>query len=114
MVATIIGNPFWGHTPAKLIYNGITFERFFRLILRSWPYYILLGLGISLCHLYLMRKVRTRKPWTRDRWFVVDILCSYLTIQYFSLIHVFIRPQSNSNLWDHVKLFLIGFGIHLD
>lgn len=114
MVATIIGNPFWGHTPAKLIYNGITFERFFRLILRSWPYYILLGLGISLCHLYLMRKVRTRKPWTRDRWFVVDILCSYLTIQYFSLIHVFIRPQSNSNLWDHVKLFLIGLGIHLD
>lgn len=114
MVATIIGNPFWGHTPAKLISNGITFDRFSHMILRSWPYYVLLGLGISICHLYLMRQVRTRKPWTRDRWFWLDVVCSYLTFQYFSLIHVFIRPQSNSTLMDHVKLFLIGLGIHLE
>ena len=114
MIATVIGNPFWGHTPAKLLTNGITWDRFFRMILRSWPYYVLLGGGISISQIYLMKKVRTRKAWTFDRRFPLDILCSYLTFQYFSLIHIFIRPQTNSTLTDHIKLFLIGLGIHLD
>lgn len=113
MIATILGNPFWGHTPGKLLVTGISWEDFFRLVLRSWPYYVLLGLGISLSQLYLMRRVRTRQPWTADKRFVLDIACSYLTFQYFSLIHIFIRPQTNSTLMDHVRLFLIGFGIHL-
>lgn len=113
MVATIIGNPFWGHTPAKLLASGLTWGNFYGVVLRSWPYYVLLGLGISLAQIYLMRRVRTRKPWTRDRRFFLDILCAYLTFQYFSLIHIFIRPRSGSELMDHVRLFLIGLGIHI-
>jgi len=113
MIATVLGNPFWGHTPAKLLYEGLTWDNFFQLILRSWPYYVLLGLGISLSQLYLMKRVRTRKPWTADKRLGLDILCCYLTFQYFSLIHIFIRPREDSVLMDHVRLFLIGLGIHL-
>ena len=55
-----------------------------------------------------------RRPWTLDRWLPRDVVCAYLTMQYFALIHIFIRPQANSTLVDHVQLFLIGFGIHFD
>jgi len=113
MIATVLGNPFWGHAPAKLLYDGVTWPNFFQLILRAWPYYVLLGLGITLSQLYLMKRVRTRKPWTRDKRLGLDILCCYLTFQYFSLIHIFIRTRADSVLMDHVRLFLIGLGIHL-
>ena len=113
MIATVLGNPFWGHTPAKLLERGLTWPNFFTLILRSWPYYVLLGLGITLSQLYLMKRVRTRKPWTWDKRIGLDIICCYLTFQYFSLIHIFIRPRTDSELIDHVRLFLIGLGIHV-
>ena len=61
-----------------------------------------------------MKRRRRRKPWTLDRWLVTDVLAAYLTIQYFGLIHIFARPAQGSSVWDLTRLFLKGFGIHLD
>ena len=83
------------------------------MILRAWPYYLLLGLGISLTQLYLMRKGRTRRLWTPGWRIGLDVLAAYCTIQYFCIIHIFARPHPDGTLGDLVRLFLIGFGIHL-
>jgi hypothetical protein len=112
MISTSIGNHIWGHVPDRLLSRGMTWENLV-LILRAWPYYLLLGLGISLSQLYLMRKGRTRKPWTADRRLVLDVLAAYATIQYFCLIHIFARPQPDGSLADLARLVLIGLGIRL-
>jgi len=83
------------------------------VILSTWPYFVLLGLGISLTQIWLARRPRTRRPWTRDRRFCLDLVCAYLTLQYFALIHVFIRPQPGGNLQDYAELVLIGLGVRL-
>ncbi|MFY0533699.1 hypothetical protein [Nannocystis pusilla] len=112
MVATVIGNLIWGHIPPRTILDlrGSTLSAG----LSTWPYFLLLGLGISITQVVLLRRPRTRKPWTRDRRIVLDVLCAYLTFQFFALIHVFIRPQEGGSLWAYTRLFLRGFGIHLD
>lgn len=112
MVATVIGNLVWGHVPP----HTITDLRWSALttVLSTWPYFLLLGLGISITQVVLLRRPRTRRPWTRDRRIVLDVLCAYLTFQFFALIHVFIRPQDGGTLGDYVRLFLRGFGIVLE
>ncbi|MCY0991210.1 hypothetical protein OV203_28955 [Nannocystis sp. ILAH1] len=112
MVATVVGNLIWGHIPPRTILDlrGSTLAAG----LSTWPYFLLLGLGISITQVVLLRRPRTRKPWTRDRRIVLDVLCAYLTFQFFALIHVFIRPQEGGSLWAYTRLFLRGFGIHVD
>ncbi len=112
MVATVIGNLVWGHVPPKTI-SRLTWSDLMT-ILSTWPYFVLLGLGISLTQIWLARQPRTRRPWTRDRRFALDLVCAYLTLQYFALIHVFIRPQPGGSLQDYAELVLIGLGIRLE
>lgn len=109
MVATVIGNLVWGHVPPRTL--GKPTWAALTTALSTWPYFVLLGLGISLTQLWLARRPRTRRPWTRDRWLVLDVVCAYLTLQYFALIHVFIRPQPGGTLADYAELALIGLGI---
>ena len=114
MAATTIRNFIWGHVPDKLYDNiedrAVTFANLV-LMLRAWPYYLLLGLGISTTQWYLMRPGRTRKAWTLDRRLPLDVLAACLTMLFFSLIHVFARPLPGSTLADHVTLFLRGLGL---
>jgi D-alanyl-lipoteichoic acid acyltransferase DltB (MBOAT superfamily) len=112
MVTTVIGNLVWGHVPPRTI-THLTWPRL-TTILSTWPYFLLLGLGISLTQLVLVRRPRTRRPWTRDRRLALDVICAYLTLQYFALIHIFIRPQPGGSLQDYAQLMLIGLGIHLE
>lgn len=112
MVATVVGNLVWGHVPPKTI-TRLTWSDLM-MILSTWPYFVLLGLGISLTQIWLARRPRTRRPWTRDRRFALDLVCAYLTLQYFALIHVFIRPQPGGNLPDYAELVLIGLGVRLE
>ena len=109
MVATVVGNLIWGHVPPKTI-TALTWGSL-TTILSTWPYFVLLGLGISLTQMVLATRPRTRRPWTRDRWLVLDVVCAYLTLQYFALIHVFIRPQPGGTLADSARLVLIGLGL---
>jgi len=111
MVATVIGNLVWGHVPPRTI-SRLTWSDL-TTVLSTWPYFVLLGLGISLTQIWLARRPRTRRPWTRDRRFCLDLVCAYLTLQYFALIHVFIRPQPGGNLQDYAELVLIGLGVRL-
>jgi hypothetical protein len=61
----------------------------------------------------MRRRKHQRKPWTLDRWFIVDLLSVYITIQYFALIHVFARPTEASSLTDLFQLFMLGLGFDL-
>ena len=82
-------------------------------VVGMWPYFVLLGAGIGLTQIWLMRKKRTRRAWTLDRRVFNDIACAYATVQFFALIHIFARPVPASSVADLWRLFLIGFGIHL-
>jgi hypothetical protein len=82
-------------------------------VLSAWPYFLLLGLGIGVSMVFMRRRKRRRKPWTFDRWFIVDLLAVYVTIQYFSLIHIFARPTEASSLNDLFQLFMLGLGVDL-
>ena len=82
-------------------------------VLETWVYFLLLGLGIGVSVIFMRRRKRQRKPWTLDRWFVVDLLAAYITIQYFALIHIFARPTEGSDLGDLFVLFMLGLGVDL-
>lgn len=111
MVATVVGNLVWGHVPPRTL-GRLTWADLVTA-LSTWPYFVLLGLGISLTQIWLARRPRTRKPWTLDRRLPLDVVCAYLTLQYFALIHVFIRPQPGGSLADYGELALIGLGIRV-
>lgn len=109
LVATVVGNLVWGHVPPKLL--GELRWQVLVTILSTWPYFVLLGLGIALTQVWLMWRPRTRRPWTLDRRLALDVVCAYLTLQYFALIHVFIRPQPGGTLADLARLVAIGLGL---
>ncbi|MEZ4452941.1 MAG: hypothetical protein R3B09_26010 [Nannocystaceae bacterium] len=111
MAATVVGNLVWGHVPPATL-GDLRWATLAR-ILSTWPYFVLLGLGISITQVVLIRRRRTRRPWTRDRRLILDVACAYLTFQFFALIHVFIRPQEGGSLASTTRLFLKGLGIEL-
>lgn len=112
MVATVLGNLVWGHVPPATI-SHLKWATLTR-ILSTWPYFVLLGLGISLTQVWLLRRPRARKPWTLDRRLPLDVLCAYATFQYFSLIHIYIRPQPGGSLEASTRLLLIGLGFEVE
>ena len=112
MAAACVGNLVWGHVTERLYYRGLEFEHFLYPF-GTWPYYVLLGIGISVAQINIIRKRRRRKPWTLDRWFVTDLIAMYCTIQFFALIHIFSRPSPDGTVWDLFRLFLKGFGISI-
>lgn len=108
-----VGNFLWGHLTEEMFTYGFVLKNY-QLIYRL-PYFLLLGLGISLTQIYLLKKKnKKRKPWTKDKMFFLDILFCYLTFQFYSLIHIFARPVPNGDFFMYTKLFLIAFGIHLE
>jgi len=116
VVATLasagLGNMVWGHMVEIAYYRGMDPQALL-FVGGHWPYYLLLGGGIALTELYLLKHKRKRKPWTKDRWIMTDVLAAYATLQFFALIHVFNRSAGGSTVLDQAKLFFIAFGIHL-
>lgn len=111
--AVAMGNLVWGHVTEGMFYHGMFFENFWEVI-KTWPYFVLLSLGITVTELYLFWRKPRRKPWTLDRYWFTDFIAMYCTIQFYCIVHVFAKPSSGATLADCSKLFLIGFGIHLD
>ena len=112
LAAAGLGNLVWGHMTERLYYRGLEMENLL-YVLGTWPYFLLLALGIAFSQIVLLRR-RRRRPWTRDAWLLKDILAAWATLQYFALIHIFARPVPGSTLGDLTRLFLRGFGIQLD
>jgi len=81
--------------------------------LSTWPYYLLLGLGISLTELFLLKRGRDRTPWTLDRRIPLDLLAVYLTWQYYSLINVFyyIKDVKGLGFFEAGEVFARGLGL---
>ena len=111
--AVTVGNLVWGHVTEGMFYHGMYFHNFAE-VLKTWPYFVLLTLGITVTELYLFWMKSTRKPWTLDRFWFTDFIAMYCTIQFYCIIHVFAKPSSGATLTDCTKLFLIGFGIRVD
>jgi len=111
MMAATVGNFVW-HVSERVFFRELSIDDLMHTV-GTWPYFILLGLGISGYQLFRMVRKPTRKPWTRDRWIVGDILATYCTLQFFALIHIFMRPASGGTIGDLFRLFLIGFGIEI-
>ena len=80
-------------------------------VLQTWPYFLLLGTGIGVSMIFMRLRKRQRKAWMFDRWFAVDLLAAYVTLQYFAMIHIFARPTEASTLEDVFVLFMLGLGI---
>jgi len=69
------------------------------------------GRATEYCELH---RPRTRRPRTLDRRLPLDLLCAYLSLQYFALIHVYIRPQPGGSLAASTRLVLIGLGVEFE
>ncbi len=106
--AAAIGNLIW-HLGELALVGNPTFNdiqpRF-----ATWGYYTLLAIGIAVCQLFLLKRKKRRKPWTKGPWLIADVIAMMLTIQYFALIHVFAKPTATSTFTDHMTLFLRGLG----
>ncbi|MEE3329237.1 MAG: hypothetical protein VX246_00090, partial [Myxococcota bacterium] len=109
MMAATVGNFIW-HVSERAFFHDISLDSLLYTV-STWPYFIFLGLGIGSYQLFRMARKPTRKPWTRDRWIALDVLSAYATLQYFGLIHIFMRPDSDGTTADLFRLFLLGFGI---
>lgn len=113
MAAAAVGNLIWGHLPERMYYSGALFTNFLESF-RTWPYYLLLGGGISITELYLLRrKRRQRKPWTPGPRIALDVLAAYCTIQFYAMILIFSHPTDTSTVWDLFRLFFRGLGLRL-
>ena len=111
MAAACAGNMLW-HFSERTLFRGMELDSI-EYVLGTWPYFVLLGLGIAVTQIVLMRRRRRRKPWSLDRWLPRDILAAYLVLQYFALIHIFARPSRGSSEWDLLRLFARAFGVDL-
>ena len=114
LAAAGFGNLIWGHIPEAVFYYGMKWGSLTHVI-EQWPYFVLLGIGITVSEFWLLHKKKThrRKPWALDKHIGWDFLAAYVTLQYYSLIHIFYYLCENSTLSDRLRLFLIGLGIHI-
>lgn len=114
-MAAGVGNLLWGHAVFESVSQGVSAKAFLTM-LRLWPYFLLLGGGISLTEAWLLRKGRSaRKPWTWGWRIGVDVVCAYATFQYFALIEIFffVYKTPGRGLHDYWALFARAFGINL-
>jgi hypothetical protein len=111
LAATTVGNLIWGHVTERLYYRGLEL-RHALAALRTWPYFLLLGLGITATELFLLRRRQhARRPWTPGLGLLGDVAAAYATMQLYALITIFARPAPASTLGDLARLFLLGLGI---
>ena len=112
MAAACFGNLIWGHMTEAVFYSGVNRNSIF-ISLNQWPYFVLLGLGITASEFWLLHKKKSpRRPWTPDKYIGWDVLSAYVTLQYFALIHIFVYTAPEATLADSFRLFLTGLGIH--
>ena len=110
MAAACFGNLVWGHMTESVFYQGVAFQSLSESV-KQWPYFVLLGLGITASEFWLLHKKKTtRKPWSPDKYIGLDILSAYITLQYYALIHIFVYTYEDATLADNVRLFMIGLG----
>ncbi|MCB1866654.1 MAG: hypothetical protein KDG50_14645 [Chromatiales bacterium] len=112
LAAVTVGNLIWGHMVERFYYAGIEAQQFAHTF-ATWPYFVLLGLGIGLTEVYLVKKKRKRKPWTPGAGLVGDVIATYCTLQFYALIHIFIVSRGASDNAELFRLFLTAFGIHI-
>jgi hypothetical protein len=102
-------NMVWGHMTERLFYRGMRFSQLL-YVGSTWPYYLLLGLGIGLTQVYLLR-VKRRKPWSTLTRFPLDVLATYCTLQFYALLDIL--HQADYTLPVRARVFLAAFGKHL-
>ncbi|MEK7232854.1 MAG: hypothetical protein AAB268_03490 [Elusimicrobiota bacterium] len=109
VAAVGVGNMLWGHGVGLIFYGGLT-EGTLAFFDRRWSYFALLSAAVAANQLWRMGRRRERRPWTRDRRIILDLLRAYLTIQFFALLHVFAYPGTDATAADLWRVFLRGFG----
>jgi hypothetical protein len=112
LAAVTVGNMIWGHLTLQMYFYGVEYRQFGE-VFGMWPYFLLLGLGIAATELYLLRRGRRRRPWTPGPGLIGDVAAAYCTVQFYSLLHIFVEPRGEASVADLFRLWLIGFGIHI-
>jgi hypothetical protein len=112
MASVALGNLVWGHVSEGLFYRGLSWRSVAR-VLDAWPYFFLLGVGITATELYLLRKKKAprRRPWTGGARVALDVAAAYATLQFYGLITIFARPVPGSTLGMRARLFLAALGL---
>lgn len=112
MAAAGLANWLVKRTTEPLFYRGLHWQVLLN-DMRSWPFFLLLGAGISITALWITWRGRRRSPWTPGWRLITDVLAVYVTFQYYSLISIFyyIPDSPHGSLKDYVVIFLKGLGI---
>ena len=93
------------------LYDGST-PRVWASVLRTTPYYILLGLGIGITQIWLMSRGRgRRRPWTIDGRLPLDVAAVVATFAFFILIRPFHHVPLEHSVADSMRLVLAAFGV---
>jgi hypothetical protein len=108
------GNLLWGHVSERLFYRGLAWRNVV-YVLQTWPYFVLLGIGISVTELYLLRKKarKRRAPWTPGWRVLGDVAAAYATLQFYGLITIFARPAPGTSVATLARLVVAAFGVHV-
>lgn len=112
LAAVTVGNLIWGHLAEVFFRHGLEFAGFGSVFV-TWPYFVLLGLGIGVTEIYLLKRKRTRKPWTWGPGIITDVIAVYCTLQFYALIHIFAYSRGDATNWELLRLFLTAFGLSL-
>lgn len=79
--------------------------------LATFPYYVLIGASIAATQVYLLRRRRRRRPWTRGWRIAVDSLAMVGTIGLFVLIRPFHHVPKDDSIADAGRIVLAAFGL---
>jgi hypothetical protein len=104
------GNMLFHFLEASL-YRGVT-PAVWMSIVRTTPYYLLIGGAIALTQVWLMRRGRRRrKPWTLDRRIGLDVLAVAGTVGFFMLIRPFHHVPVDHSVADSFRVVLAALGV---
>ncbi len=99
------------HVMYDCLYYGITLK-VVGAQLRTFPYYVLLGIAIATTQVWLLRRRGKRRPWTWGWKIGQDILAVIGTIGLFILIRPFHHVPLDHSIMDSVRLVFAALGVH--
>jgi hypothetical protein len=99
------------HLMEACLYDGPT-PAVLASVLRTTPYYIVLGLAIGITQIWLMQRGRRRhRPWTSLRRLPLDVMAVTATIGFFILIRPLHHIPLEHGIAASLRVLMAALGV---